>query len=93
VSQVEFNINDYVWFKLTPHGAQVWQDYRNQWRDLGVNYDRELPLPDAEGYHHLQMWDWMRIFGEHLGNGFENCFETTVRLDAAKVFILESQEA
>lgn len=87
---IEINVNDYVWFKLTPHGRDVWREWRRSaFADINADrhrYNRPLisdepPSAEPDGYHHLQMWHFMEIFGQHCGITKDACFEPTIRLE------------
>lgn len=80
MSKVEFNINEYVWVKLTPHGEKIWRADRKQYMDHLPDW-ATLPEPDADGFHKFQLWALMNLFGEHCYNGGENCFETTIHFN------------
>lgn len=64
---VEFNMNDYIKFKIEEHGRNIWLAY---YSIDGVDF--KIPECDEEGYHKLQMWCYCKIFGKHMGNGFTN---------------------
>lgn len=51
------NLNDYIKVKLTEKGINI----------LRKKYGSKFPINiDDEGYTKFQMWDFARIFGEHL---------------------------
>ena len=66
------NLNDYIKVKLTDKGKQFYNDY----------YDNDPPTLDIddEGYSKFQMWDFMRIFGEHIHMGGPMICETNVKI-------------
>ncbi len=71
-----FNVNDYVWVKLTERGRTL---YRIHWEQYHCT---PVPLEtNAEGYSRFQLWDLMSIFGQNLYNGCEMPFETTILID------------
>lgn len=84
---VEFNINDYVYVKLTDAGRKKFrrrteelEDYYNKPR--GTFYaPRE---EDADGWSKWQMDVLTNTFGEMITIGNELPFETTIRLEVVK---------
>lgn len=79
-----FNINDYVKVKLTEKGKYI---YYHQFDDINQNIRKVGGKPlsvielkyDNEGYTEFQLWRLMEIFGEHLYNGCDLPFETTIK--------------
>ncbi len=62
----ETNLNYYIKVKLTEKGKEI---YRNRFdeddiKELGIEYCE--PTVDEEGYTEFQMWDFARIFGNHM---------------------------
>ena len=81
----DFNINNYVKVKLTEKGKYIYYhqfDDINECRQkIGCKPLNPLELKyDDEGYVEIQMWHLMEIFGEHLYNGCEIPFNTTIKL-------------
>ena len=79
---MDFNINDTVWVRLTPHGramlkanhAEICAAFPNILADLAYT----PPVEDLDGWSEWQMWGLMQEFGEHTGNGKPQCFEQNV---------------
>ena len=69
-----FNINNYVKVKLTEKGKYI---YYHRFDDISLS-PIELEYDD-EGYVEFQLWHLMQIFGEHLFNGCDIPFETTIK--------------
>lgn len=65
---VSFNINDYVWVRMTERGERV--------VNAGV-----VPRPDDEGWRKMQLWAVMSAFGEHTYMGVLPPIETTIRIE------------
>ena len=58
-----FNINDYIWVQLTEAGQQFL---------LGSH---AAVLKDAgNGYHRVQLWEWMALVGPRTYNGMPAAF-------------------
>ena len=67
------NLNQPCNVILTAHGAEVYNEY---FRELHATCKLiELTNLKAEDELSLQLWELMSIFGTHLYNGAENCFE------------------
>lgn len=81
---VEFNLNDEVLVRLTDHGRRI---HREQFNELKSKYPGigEYSLKeDADGWSKWQMWVLMRDFGQHIGMGIEQPFETNVKIVVSK---------
>jgi hypothetical protein len=84
---VPFNINDYVRVKLTDYGRyihmrQFYENYSGV-HTLGEKQSIKYspPKEDREGYSRWQLWNLMSTFGEYMGLGFENLFETSIEFE------------
>ena len=67
------NLNQQCNVILTAHGAEVYNEY---FRELHATCKLiELTHLKAEDELSFQLWELMNIFGKHLYNGEENCFE------------------
>jgi hypothetical protein len=66
---IDFNINSYVYVRLTPVG-------RNVLRSQGIDLPAELP----GGWSKWQMFYLMNVFGPHLWNGCDVPFETNIKI-------------
>lgn len=75
----EFNLNDYVWVKLTDAGRVA---HRNHWERLsfGTVHDYK-PVDEIDGWSRWQLWELMQVFGGSLYNGCNVPFETTIRME------------
>lgn len=86
---IDFNINDYVKVKLTEKGKYIYyhqfDDINECIRKIGGNPLNPIELKyDDDGYVEFQLWHLMEIFGEHLFNGCEVPFNTTIRLEISE---------
>lgn len=83
---IDFNINHYVYVRLTPHGKEC---LRKNYDELRASFGKELPfefkLPkeDSEGWSKWQMHDLMDELGRYVGMGRDLPFETTIRITHA----------
>ena len=78
----DFNVNDYVYVKLTPLGEEIYFKHYEWMKDKFVI---ELPKSEIDGYCKFALWEFMRIFGEYLYNGCPNPFETTIKIEKEKL--------
>lgn len=72
--KVEFNVNDFVYVKLTTQGRYAWKQYHEEFGIQGA----KLPEPDADGYTMFQGHELMNIFGPYMVMGRTPVFETTM---------------
>lgn len=81
--QVTFNLNDYVWVRLTEHARHVLEENLLDSR-LPENMEelvRSKWVPDEKGYVKFQMWELCREFGQHMYNGCKQLFvDNTIKL-------------
>lgn len=67
------NLNQRCDAILTAHGAEL---YNEHFRELHATCKLIRPTNlKSEDRLSLQLWELMNIFGKHLYNGAENCFE------------------
>lgn len=71
----QFNVNNYVWVKLTELGKVL---YDAHYMNLGMT-PPEL-INNEEGYTRFQMWEVMHFFGQHCFNGSQVPFMTEILL-------------
>ncbi len=79
VSGLEFNVNNYVWVKLTADGRRWHRDWHG--RHYGDILPYHPPEEDADGWSKWQLWSLMQDFGEGIHLGGRVPFETTIRLE------------
>lgn len=79
----QFNINHYVWVKLTPMGRSI---LRKEHDDLRRSYpslaEYTEPVVDEDGYTKFQLWSLMNTFGHCMMWGGNLPFETVVRFES-----------
>tara|TARA_R110000822_G_scaffold301108_1_gene424770 strand:- start:1651 stop:1896 length:246 start_codon:yes stop_codon:yes gene_type:complete len=76
---LKININDYARVKLTDHGRAI--HLKNLERYIDMEY--MPPKEDSEGYSRWQLWQLMKDFGSHMGNGNPIPFETAIEITPA----------
>lgn len=70
--EVKINLNEQVKFKLTDFGKDI---YYHRFDDVnrliikncGKPLTPRMPETDENGYTEMQLWDFMSVFGEHMG--------------------------
>lgn len=78
----EFNINNYVFVKLTEAGRAEHKRKHDELKELLPNLkEYSPPVEDAEGWSRFQGWVLMNTFGHMLGPAKEPPFETTIRFN------------
>ena len=83
---IEFNINDYVWVKLTDVGRKLLKEQHEKLNKLmesygGGPYPSYRPPIEIDGWSKWQMWDLFQRLGKHLQMGFDLPFEGNIRLE------------
>lgn len=82
-SFIEFNINDYVYVRLTDFGRACLQRNHDELVALAGGHDPflfKLPKEDNDGWSKWQMWHLMGELGQYTGMGSRNPFEMTIRI-------------
>jgi hypothetical protein len=74
---IKINLNETVKVKLTDLGKDI---YYHQFDDLNECYGRQIVKPrfpkcDDEGYTKFQLWEFMELYGEHMGMCKPNVIE------------------
>ena len=61
----EFNINSYVYVKLTDKGIEKWVKNHNELLPFNshISYKEFESRKNENGYHKFQTWDFIDIFG------------------------------
>lgn len=73
---MKINLNHTITVKLTNLGNKIYEDYlRNEYEFLshypGLRWIDLKHRKDQDGYIHLQLWEFMFIFGKHFYVGSE----------------------
>lgn len=75
MDKIIINFNDKVRFKLTDLGREI---YYHQFDDLiakGVQLRAEYPEEDADGYASMHLWEFVELYGPHIGMAKQNVIE------------------
>ena len=73
----KINLNEMVKVKLTPLGAEI---YYKQFDELNKECGREICKPqmpqiDKDGYTEFQLWNFIELYGQHIGMCKPNVIE------------------
>lgn len=73
---IHINLNDYIKVKLTDLGKDI---YYRQLDDInklyGTKYEPAPLKEDENGYVKFQLWDFMQLYGPHMGMAKDNVIE------------------
>ena len=77
MNEVRINLNEFVKVKLTDLGKDI---YYHQFDKMNQQWGRivckpSFPKEDAEGYTKFQLWDFIEIYGKHIGMTKPNVIE------------------
>ena len=72
---VTINLNDKVRFKLTELGREIYYHQFDDLIKLGAQLTPERPKEDAEGYASMQLWEFLELYGPHIGMARKNVIE------------------
>lgn len=82
MKRVKTNINNYIWVKLTKEGREIYYDSYKDVYPLLLKAGYGIPaIVQEDGWSKFQMWDFMRIFGEHLSMGVCGPISTSVEIE------------
>jgi len=81
---LEFNLNRYVWVKLTDEGrAELKRQYDETYLMWSGEYaDFVAPIEDKDGWSRWQGWCLFAELGHMLNCGASQPFETSIRFDS-----------
>lgn len=77
MSQAKINLNDNVKVKLTDLGKDIYYhryDELNRWCGRIINQPK-FPEEDEEGYTQFKLWDFINLYGNHIGMTKPNVIE------------------
>jgi hypothetical protein len=74
-----FNVNHYVYVRLTDRGRQIHRE-RFEAVFAGTKIKYSAPVENADGWSKWQLWDLMNVFGEHVRLGVELPFECEIEI-------------
>ena len=87
---VGYNINNYVWVKLTEDGYRHLVNERDKLvarnpRLQPYTVEGEKAKADEDGYRKFPLWEVMQIFGNRMAPGRPMPFDSQMRLKAAHI--------
>lgn len=82
----EFNINEYVYVKLTDYGKEILKERRKTLNEVLISkgiepFTNDLVKTDKDGYTQFQLWELMSIFGNFISVSSKIPFETIIRFN------------
>lgn len=88
MKRVAFNLNQYLYVRLTEQGLQHLRDQHNalaQTLPVPAGFPAYIePQRDERGFYAMQAWEFMQAFGAASGNGFPVAYyDMTVELNRA----------
>lgn len=74
---IRVNLNEQIKVKLTDWGKEI---YYHQFDKINQIAGREIckpmfPKEDENGYTRFQLWDFIQLYGKHIGMAFPNVIE------------------
>ncbi len=89
--KIPFNVNDYVYVKLTNYGKEkLKQDFEKEISYLSkeskekIKKSFKLFEEDENGWSKWQLWDLMNKLGKYWTMGCENVFDTNILFEVKK---------
>ena len=72
-TETRINLNDWIKVKLTNHGKDI---YYHRYDDINQSYGKiicepDYPKADKDGYTKFQLWQFMQLYGKHIGIDYE----------------------
>ncbi|MCK9293422.1 hypothetical protein M0P25_05075 [archaeon] len=89
--KIPFNINDYVYIKLTDYGKEKLKEnfekeisYLPEKQKEKIREHFKIHEEDKDGWSKWQLWDLMNKLGKYWVMGCENVFETKIFFEVKK---------
>ena len=79
--KVKINLNDTIKVKLTDHGKEIYYHRHDRliehirYHGIEPTIKPSFPKEDDEGKTKFQLWDFIELYGEHIGMGKPNVIE------------------
>ena len=77
----KIDINNYVKIKLTIEGEILLSNLKTSFGSNVVDSSYILNRKDSEGYIHLKLWEFIKIFGPYMENGKSCFFDNMLLID------------
>ena len=81
MDKIRFNINNYVWVKLTSEGRKIKKKIEDDFRSEFPSYLGIPMIENSDGWSRWQLWELMEMFGSSLCNGCSVPFETEILIE------------
>ena len=69
------NLNDTIKVKLTDHGKDIYYHQFDKFIEIGAKLTPKMPKVDADGYTKFQLWEFIQLYGQHIGMTKPNVIE------------------
>lgn len=76
-----FNVNNYVWVRLTDHGRKILREQHEALFERSRNPPEWSAPKEQDGWSRWQLWDLMTQLGDYCYNGGQVPFETTIEVE------------
>lgn len=82
----DFNINEYVYVKLTDYGKTILKEKRKRFNEMLTSkglkpLESNVVEIDDQGYSKFQLWELMNTFGNFIDVHHQLPFETNIKFD------------
>lgn len=77
---MNINLNDFVKVKLTDLGKDIYYHQLDEVNELirkcgGTQIQPKMPVVDKDGKTKIQLWEFIELYGKHIGMGKPNVIE------------------
>lgn len=72
---IRVNLNDKIMVKLTDLGKEIYYHQFDDAINAGAKIKPHFPKEDANGYTQFQLWDFIHLYGQHIGMARPNVIE------------------
>lgn len=75
--EIRINLNEVIKVKLTDHGKNIFYHRYDRLNSISnkVIGKPSMPKVDEDGYTTFQLWDFMKLYGVHIGMTLPNVIE------------------
>lgn len=92
---LKFNLNFYIWVRLTGKGISILQRYSDRYKKPDAEPTTVARLEEThdvtkDGYYRFQMHEFMNVYGNDVSDA---CFETIVYFDPKDMKIQDTSVA
>lgn len=78
--KITIHLNDMIKVRLTERGKDLYYHRHDDLIEAGVFKEdqREMPAVDYEGKTEFQLWDFISLYGQHIGLGIESIIQPMI---------------